>query len=138
MTDEMREEMKEKIKEEIREEMRSEMRWHGVPRVTRLLIIAVLCFAVMALVGWVMMSLWNWLLPGLFGFKTIGYWQAVGLMVLSRLLFGGFRAMGGPRGPSLYERRRLFRRWEQMTPEERERFREGMRGRWHGDTSTGA
>jgi hypothetical protein len=130
MSDEKRDEMKEQIKKEIREEMGREMRWHGVPRAVRLLVIAILCFAVLALVGWLVMSLWNWLLPGLFGFKVIGYWQAVGLMVLSRLLFGGFRATGGPRGPSM--RMRMKERWEQMTPEERERFRQGLRSRWGG------
>ena len=128
MSDEGREEMKEQIKEEIREEMRREMRWHGVPRGMRVLIVAVLAFTVMFLVGWLVMSLWNWLLPGLFGFKAIGYWQAVGLMVLSRLLFGGFRAMGG-RGRDRHGRQ-FVQEWGKMTPEERERFRERLRGRW--------
>jgi len=45
-------------------------------------------------------------------------------MLLGRLLFGGFR---GPRGGPW--RDRMMARWEQMTPEEREKFREGMRGR---------
>jgi len=112
-------------------EMRKEMRWHYVPRAVRVLVIAVLFFAVLALVGWLVMSLWNWLMPGLFGLKAIGYWQAVGLMVLSRLLFGGFRAVGGRSGPSM--RRRMGERWSRMTPEERERFRQGMCGpEWEG------
>jgi energy-coupling factor transporter transmembrane protein EcfT len=125
MSDEMRAEMKQEIKEELREEMRREMRWHRVPRAMRVLIVAVLVFTVMFLVGWLVMSLWNWLLPALFGFKTIGYWQAIGLMVLSRLLFGGFRAMGSRSGDG--HGRRFARRWERMTPEEREKFRQAMR-----------
>jgi hypothetical protein len=110
----------------MRDEMRTEMRWHYVPRAVRMLVIAVLCFVVMALLGWLVMSLWNWLMPGLFGLKAIGYWQAVGLMVLSRLLFGGFRATGRmeKRG------KRLGEQWKKMTPEQREKFRQGMRGRW--------
>jgi hypothetical protein len=78
---------------------------------------------VMTLVVLVVESLWNWLMPELFGWKTITFWQTLGLLFLSRLLLGGFRGFRGrsPRGP--YWRRRMRERWEQMTPEERERFR---------------
>jgi hypothetical protein len=34
--------------------------------------------------------LWNWLMPGIFGLPAITYWQAFGLLVLARLLFGRF------------------------------------------------
>ena len=76
--------------------------------------------------GFVLMSLWNWLMPALFGWHLINFWQAVGVLVLSKILFGGFR---GHPGRHLYWRRRMMERWEQMTPEEREKFRQGMRGR---------
>jgi hypothetical protein len=69
----------------------------------------------------VVMQLWNWLLPPLFGWRQVTLWQALGLLALSRILFGGIGFRGRPG--------RRFRRWEQMTPEERERFREGMRAR---------
>jgi hypothetical protein len=36
------------------------------------------------------MLLWNALLPEIFGIKAIGYWQAAGVLILSRILFGGF------------------------------------------------
>jgi hypothetical protein len=88
-------------------------------------LIAITAFIVM---GFVLMSLWNWLMPMLFGLKTIGYWQAVGLFILSKILFGGFRGGGGRR----HWRSRMEERWENMTPEEREKAREGMRGRWCG------
>ncbi|MCT4582945.1 MAG: hypothetical protein N4A35_16145 [Flavobacteriales bacterium] len=42
------------------------------------------------LFGYIIMWLWNWLMPELFGLTTINYWQAVGLFILSKLLFGGF------------------------------------------------
>ena len=85
-------------------------------------------FAAAALVvfGFVVMSLWNWLMPSLFGFRFINFWQALGLLLLSRILFGGFR---GRPGAHMYWRRHMMERWEQMTPEEREKFREGMRRR---------
>ena len=44
--------------------------------------------------------------------------------MLSKILFGGFRPDTGYR-PRW--RRRMMERWEQMTPEERDKFREGMR-----------
>ncbi len=79
-----------------------------------------------AIFGYAVMALWNWLMPPLFGLHLITYWQAVGILVLSKILFGGFR--GGRPGWSW--RRRMKDRWEQMTPEEREKFRQGMEGRW--------
>jgi len=76
--------------------------------------------------SFVVMWLWNWLMPAMFGWHVITFWQALGVLVLSKILFGGFR--GGPRRHWGW-RRRMFERWEQMTPEEREKFRETMRGR---------
>ena len=47
-----------------------------------------------ALFGEVVMHLWNWLLPALFGWRQITFWQALGLLVLCRILFGGFGGHG--------------------------------------------
>jgi hypothetical protein len=101
-------------------------------------IIRVLRFAVIAAVaipvfGFVVMSLWNWLVPPIFGWHSINFWQAFGLLVLSKILFGGFR--GGP-GRGMHWRHRMMERWQQMTPEEREKFREGMRERCGGRPAT--
>jgi hypothetical protein len=83
--------------------------------------------AAMAALGAVLMLLWNALVPGLFGLRPVGYWQALGLLVLVRLLFGG----GHPRQARAWDwRRRMVQRWEAMTPEERERFRRGLHGRF--------
>jgi hypothetical protein len=71
--------------------------------------------------------LWNWLLPSLFAWREITFWQALGLLVLCRILFGGLGMRGG--GSRHGFRRRMAERWESMTPEERERFRQGMRER---------
>ena len=92
----------------------------------RALMIIPLVILALALFGFVVMSLWNWLTPALFGWKLISFWQAVGLVILARILFGGFR---GHRGPGRHWRYRMMERWEKMTPEEREKFREGMRRR---------
>ena len=69
--------------------------------------------------------LWNWLTPALFGWREITFWQAVGLLALCRILFGGL-GCGGHRGN--HRGRRLAERWEKMTPEEREKFRQGLHG----------
>jgi hypothetical protein len=82
----------------------------------------------LALFGFLAMHLWNYLMPGLFGLHAITFWQAAGLIVLGRMLFGGF----GPRFGGGPWRRHMAERWERMSPEEREKFREGMRGRCGG------
>jgi hypothetical protein len=94
-------------------------------RFLRALKVALFGALAVAVVSFVVMSLWNVLMPGIFAVHAITFWQALGLLALSKLLFGGFRgfAGGGPRW-----RRRMLERWEQMTPEEREKFKQGMRG----------
>ena len=98
-------------------------RWVG-----RLFGIALLITIVIAGFGQAVLQLWNLLMPEIFGLHPITFWQAVGLLALSWILFGGLRGWGMGRGcrPS------MRRRWEEMSPEERERFRQGMRGRCGG------
>lgn len=63
--------------------------------------------AFVTLGGFVVRALWNWLLPPLFGWHTITFWQALGLLALTRILFGGFGMNGGSRRGS--EARARFR-----------------------------
>jgi hypothetical protein len=86
-----------------------------------------LAIVAMGVFSFVVMSLWNWLMPPVFGLRVITFWQALGLLVLSRILLGGFRGHRGPGG--WHWRRRMMERWEQMTPEEREKFRQGLQCR---------
>jgi hypothetical protein len=97
------------------------MKKHGFWRVLKFVLIAALAVTAFS---WVLMWLWNWLMPGLFGLHSISFWQALGLLVLSKILFGGFR--GRPGYPGDW-RMRLINRWERMNPEEQEKFRAGMR-----------
>ena len=80
-----------------------------------------------AVAGLVVMALWNWLVPVLFGLQQISFLQALGLLVFGRLLFGSLRCR-----PSPHDRwhRQLGESWKGKTPEEREKFRAGMRGCW--------
>jgi hypothetical protein len=100
------------------------MRMHKAWKV--LMVLVMVCLAVLVF-GFATMHLWNWLMPGIFGLRTVTFWQAIGLLLLGKILFGGFHRHGGGRGRW---GRHMGQRWEKMTPEERERFRAGMRGRW--------
>jgi len=103
----------------------------------RLILIAPLAILGMllfiAIGGEVVLHLWNWLLPPLFGWPEITFWKALGLLALCRILFGGFGFHGSGRSNM---RRRMEERCANMTPEERERFRERMRARWGFGPST--
>ena len=96
-----------------------------------------------AIGGEVVLQLWNWLLPPLFGWRQITFWQALGLLALCRILFGGFGFHDRSRSHSAIRRRigdrmadRVAERWEHMTAEERERFRQRIRERCGFDPST--
>jgi hypothetical protein len=97
-------------------------RWWILKALKILLFVA----AAVGIAGYLVMTLWNWLLPPLFGWHALGFAQALGLLLLSRLLFGGFRGHRGHRGAW---KERMRSRWEAMTPEERERVRSAWQGR---------
>ena len=93
--------------------------------------------------GEIVRRLWNWLLPALFGLPAISFWQAVGLLVLARILFGGFGGRGrhdGGIGARVSDRiadriadrvaDRVGERVQGLSPEERERFTQRLRERW--------
>jgi hypothetical protein len=97
--------------------------------------------------GYVIMHLWNWLMPALFsGLHEITYLQAFGLLILSKLLFGGFGGhwkrhggCGGHCGGRHSWRSRWEGKWSQMTPEEREKFKKGWGGKcgqWEASSET--
>jgi|SRR5688572_6705505 hypothetical protein len=95
----------------------SRRRWKWYFIVPAVLVGAPVFIALFVVVtGGLVMLLWNWLLPSLFGWPEITLLQGFGLLALGRILFGGF---GGGGGHS-----------KNMTPEERERFRQRMRERF--------
>ena len=79
------------------------------------------------LFGELVMHLWNWLLPPLFGLHMITFWQALGLVLLCRILFGSWSSGGGKN-----KGRRRREKWDQMTPEEREKLRQSWGARCGG------
>jgi hypothetical protein len=94
--------------------------------------LAILGLVVFAAIGGeIVLQLWNRLLPQIFGWREITFWQALGLLVLCRILFGGSGWHGSSLRSNVRRRmeERMAERWERMTPEERERLRHGLRGR---------
>jgi hypothetical protein len=83
------------------------------------------------LFGYVTMYLWNWIMPYLFHLPTIDFYMAIGLVILSKILFGGMKTSGGG---SWGHRKYWKAKWDSMSPEEREQFKtqfaERCRHKW--------
>ena len=97
----------------------------------KFLLFPLLAAAVVFLAGSAVQYLWNAILPAVTGVRTLTFWQAVGLLVLCRLLFGGFGGRSGGKWGGDHRRGgpRMRERWMQMSAEERLRFREAWRQR---------
>ena len=120
--------------------------WHFHParralRIVGLVLLGVIAAAAFALVfGWLVMLLWNWLMPAIFGLGLITYWQAFGIVVLAKLIFGAVGGRGGHHrgwrkhgpgrsrsdGPERWRHWRDF--WEQEGRAAFDRFLERRRG----------
>jgi hypothetical protein len=97
----------------------------------RFIFIPIAIAAFVALTGFVVMSLWNYLIPVIFHLGTITFWQAIGIFVLCKILFGfggkGHRGMRGGGAP--WMRNRMEERFKNMTAEEKEKFKEKLKQR---------
>jgi hypothetical protein len=115
--------------------MRKRLIW-----IAPLAILGMLVF--IAIGGEIVLHLWNWLLPSLFNWRQITFWEALGILALCRILFGGFGWRGASHRssrPRMLDRLadRIGDRVNAMSPEEKERFRQRMRERcgWGPSTS---
>jgi hypothetical protein len=88
---------------------------------------ALMGIAFAALISYVVMLLWNGVLVDVISVKEITYPQAVGILVLSKILFGGFKGGWGSRGREW--KQNMKEKWEKMNPEEREKFKEEWRSK---------
>jgi len=103
-------------------------------RGTKGLMIAICVIAVGALVSFIVMSLWNMILPAaITGVNPINFWQALGLLILSKILFGGFH--GGWKHKRQQWKERMNQKLQNMTPEQREQFKQDLRNRCRGPWS---
>jgi hypothetical protein len=87
-----------------------------------LAILGMLLFAFIG--GEIVQHLWNWLMPPLVGWHELTFWQALGLLALCRILFGGF---GWHRARGFRFNGGMGGRFGRMSPEERDRFRQSVR-----------
>jgi hypothetical protein len=80
----------------------------------------------------VIMLVWNAIMPGIFGLGEVNFWEALGLLVLGKLLFSGFGFRKGYYGHRGHWRSHWHSKWERMTPEEEKTFYEkyGYRCGW--------
>jgi hypothetical protein len=92
----------------------------------------ILLFAIVFLAAFsaIVMLLWNNILAGILHVGVINFWQALGIFVLAKILFGGFR--GGPWGRHQQWKHGMRQRWANMSPEEREKFKQEWRNRCGG------
>ncbi len=107
--------------------------FHGQERgkgfwIKRAIFIPIAIAAGVFIFGSAVMLLWNNILPAVFGIGTITFWQAIGILILSKILFGGFRGGHGHHRCHGHEHFKSAR-WMHLTPEEREKMKEEWRGR---------
>ena len=103
--------------------------------IKRGLMIFIFVIAAILLFSAVVMALWNAILPAVLGVQTISFIQAMGILLLSKILFGGFhgkKSWGGEHaGPW---KQKMGEKWNMMTPEDREKFKSEWKnrcgGRW--------
>ena len=103
-------------------------------RIKRIIKFMIFVIAMVALVPWVVMHFWNVVVPPIIGWHTVTYFQALELFVLCRTLFGTFR---GRYPGGRHQSRWLLEKWINMTPEERQKFKEGMRSGCRPDWGAG-
>jgi hypothetical protein len=96
-------------------------------------VLMVLLFGTAAifLFGFIVMSLWNAILPAVLHVGVISFWQALGILILCKILFGGFhggrgRAWGGKMRGNMREK------WMNMSDQEREQFKQQWNNRCAG------
>lgn len=90
--------------------------------------IAVMVLIAISLFGYVTMLLWNWLVPDLFHGPVITYWQALGLLALVKIFFWGFGKSS--HAASSHWKPYWKEKWNAMSPEDRERFKQKMKDKW--------
>jgi hypothetical protein len=97
-------------------------------KILKIMLIIPLVVLAIGLFGWVTMSLWNWLIPELFNGPLITFWQALGFLVLSKILFSGIGKSGGHH--KAHWKRNWKKKFSRMSLEERELFRQKFEARW--------
>ena len=100
-------------------------------RFPRFILFLLFIFAVLVPLGFIITALWNNILAVIFPIALINFWQALGIFLLSRILFGGFPGKPGwaGRGHNRREMEEMRKKWFNMSPEERQNFKQNWRER---------
>ncbi len=92
----------------------------------KFVLIPIFFIGMAALITWVLMLLWNWLMPEIFNLTTITFWQALGLLAISKLLFGGFsgnkRCNCGKQGKRAHWKEKFKQKWENMSDDDKAKW----------------
>ena len=96
----------------------------------KMIFIPIFFVAMAVLVGFVVMYLWNWLMPEIFGLDTINYWQALGMLILAKIFFGGcgsgrgkcHGACGHRHGGHRHWKDKFKNKWQNMSDEEKQKW----------------
>jgi len=89
----------------------------------RFILIPIAAAAFLSLISFIVMQLWNYLLPAILHVGAITFWQAMGIFILCKILFG-FGRPGRFGGGAPWMRGRMAERFKNMSPEEQARFKE--------------
>jgi hypothetical protein len=108
-----------------------------VPKIVHVFKFILLAFIFLCAIGFSVQYLWNWLIPELFHGPVINFWQAIGLCLLGKLIFGWHGGGAAPWGARAKQqwRRKMQEKMEHMSDEEKGKMREKLRkcgfgGRW--------
>ncbi len=96
-------------------------------KILKIVAISIVC---VGLVGVIIMFLWNWLIPPIINGPEINFWQALGLFILAKILFGfGGGGRWKDRDGHAWKHR-YAEKLSSMTPEERDRFKQKLKEKW--------
>ncbi len=88
--------------------------------------------AAFSLFSFIVMSLWNAVLVPVVNVSTVTFWQASGILLLSKILFSGFRG-GGSFGRGRHQwSQEMKDKWQNMTPDEKEKMKQEWKQRCSG------
>lgn len=109
-------------------------------RFPRFIMFLLISFALLVPLSYIIMALWNNILVAVLHVSAINFWQALGLFALSKILFGGFPGKPGWRHNRFrrHEMEEMRNKWFNMTPEEKQNFKQNWRNRCGGQMPAGA
>ena len=96
-----------------------------IKKIIGFIVMAIICLAILA---YVVMLLWNGVLVKVVPVSMVSYSQALGILLLSKILFGGFKGGWGSRYKDHWKQK-MEHKWQQLSPEEREKIKEEWRNR---------